>query len=253
MEYQLLDNKTGIAITQPDIASIGVIIVAAGYSQRMATDDSPPIDKIFVDLLGQPLIAHTISVFEHCPHIGEIVLVLSSNKMSEGISLKNNGSWSKLRHICTGGATRSDSVKAGLRQLSKCDLVIIHDGARPCVNQETILNGINLALKYGAAIPVVAVTDTIKAISSNDTIETTVPRDKLRAAQTPQTFTYDLIKKAYDGLSEGITDDSSLIEQLGITVKIYEGSTDNIKVTNRLDLSVAAMIIAKNSSLTQEQ
>ena len=227
----------------------GVIIVAAGKSQRMMGEDSKQYDKIFEHILDRPLITHTISAFQKCPDVEEIVLVLGENNLEKGHSLLKQKKWSKLKHVCLGGQRRQDSVKAGLKNLSCFKWVMVHDGARPCVTQETIRLGLEKVKDTGAAIPAVDMNDTIKRIHLPEgIIYETIIREDLRAAQTPQIFRHDILREAYEGNLDGATDDASLVERLGYYVSVFPGSVENIKITNRLDLILAEAILKTRPS-----
>jgi 2-C-methyl-D-erythritol 4-phosphate cytidylyltransferase len=200
-------------------------------------------DKVFEPLLGKPLIFHTVSVFEECPAVSEIVLVLSSGNLEQGRRLVAQEGWKKLKQVCLGGPRRQDSVKAGLHHLSPCQWIMVHDGARPCVTQELIKLGLEQVLTTGAAIPAIAVNDTIKKVHPEGTVQETLLREELRAGQTPQVFRSDLLWEAYQGDLDGVTDDASLVERLGHEVRTFPGSPENIKVTTQLDLRLAEAIL----------
>jgi 2-C-methyl-D-erythritol 4-phosphate cytidylyltransferase len=199
-------------------------------------------DKVFAQLLGKPLIAHTISVFEESPLVDEIILVLGEHNIEKGRDLAIQEGWRKLKHICTGGQRRQDSVKAGLQYLSHCEWVMVHDGARPCVTREIIELGLENVMEIGAAIPTIAVNDTVKKIKDGLVLET-LQRDGLLAAQTPQVFRYKILQEAYQHDLDGITDDASLIERQGHSVSTFTGSSENIKVTTKADLLLAEVIL----------
>ena len=201
------------------------------------------VDKVFAPLLGRPLIAHTVAAFEECPQVGEIVLVLHRDNLERGRALAEAEGWRKVSRVCAGGERRQDSVKAGLDCLSPCRWVMVHDGARPCVTRDVLERCIEEAARAGAAIPTVPVNDTIKSVDVEGVVLKTVPRDELRAVQTPQVFSYDLPQKAYQGNLDDVTDDASLVERLGHKVRAFQGSPDNIKVTTRTDLLLAEAIL----------
>lgn len=200
------------------------------------------IGKIFLPLLGRPLISWTIAAFEECFFISEIVLVLSRVDLQRGAELRKREGWRKVREIVPGGARRQDSIASGLKAARDCQWVVIHDGARPCITPEIIEKGLREAAATGAAIAAVPVKDTIKVADSRKKVKETLPRKHLWAAQTPQVFRYDIILKAYEN-EEEVTDDSSLVEKIGIPVKIYSGAYDNIKVTTQQDLKLAEAIL----------
>lgn len=218
---------------------LGVVVVAAGTSERMAGTN-----KLFVPLRGRPLLAWSVDTCHTCPSITQIVLVLNDRDLIRGQMLKERRNWSKAT-VCLGGARRQDSVKAGLKHIRNCDLVMIHDGARPFLTPDLIERGLHLARETGAAIAAVPVKDTIKLVAGQRSVGETLERDKLWAAQTPQIFSLNVITRAYEDLSAEVTDDGAAVERLGYEVHLYMGDYHNIKVTTPEDLSLAR-IIAKN-------
>jgi len=200
------------------------------------------IDKIFAPLWGKPLLAHCIDVFERCPSIDQLVIVVSENKLEEGRRLVREHDWCKVVDVCLGGAKRQDSVREGLKRLSGCQWVVIHDGARPCLGVDLIEQGLEEAQDSGAAIAAIPVKDTLKVVSDAFVVETPL-RDSLWAVQTPQVFRFDIINEAYRKAQGEVTDDATLVEQLGYRVKVYPGSDSNIKVTTPEDLSLAETIL----------
>ncbi len=237
-------GRAGSPAGAADAARTGVVIVAAGSGRRMAGDDGLPVDKVFLPLLGRPLLAHTVSAFEVCPAVAEIVLVLGAHNIEKGRELADSESWSKLTHICLGGERRQDSVKAGLERLSGCEWVMVHDGARPCVTAELAESGVTCARETSAAVPVVPLSDTIKRLDTHGSIVETPPRSELWAVQTPQVFRAHLLRSAYELSLDGATDDASLVERMGHAVGTFPGSPENIKVTTQVDLLLAEAILS---------
>jgi len=224
--------------------NVGVVITAAGTSQRMMG-----LDKVFEPLLGKPLISHTVSAFEECPEVSEIVLVLSSDNLDRGNKLAAQEGWGKLKQICPGGQRRQDSVRIGLENLSGCQWIMIHDGARPCITQELIKRALREVKTTGAAIPAIALSDTIKEVNPEGTVQKTLIRESLRATQTPQVFRYSLLWQAYQGNLDGATDDASLVERLRYPVSTFLGAPENIKVTTQVDLDLAKAILSSRGKL----
>ena len=217
---------------------VGAIIVAAGSSRRMGG-----VDKVLALLSGQPVLAWAIDVFQRCNLIDQMVVVVSEQNLERCRQLVTEQGWSKVTEICAGGERRQDSVMAGLSQLSHCDWVVIHDGVRPLVTGDLIEHGIEAARETGAAVAAVPVTDTIKVAGDNRLVQQTPPRRSLWAVQTPQVFRFDIITEAYHRAEDEVTDDASLVEQLGYKVKLYMGSYDNIKVTTPNDLALAELML----------
>ena len=217
---------------------IGAVITAAGKGKRMRG-----VDKLFTEISGRPLIARTMDAFHRCDAVTEIVLVLSRENIDRGRKLALAGCWPKLKTICEGRARRQDSVREGLKQLSECQWVIIHDGARPLVTPEVIQRGIAEANMTGAAIAAVPVQNTIKRVSSEGIVLETLARDELWAVQTPQVFRYDLIMRAHKTITVDVTDDAAMVERLGNPVKVYPGDYRNIKVTTPDDLALVEWLL----------
>lgn len=222
---------------------VGAIVLAAGRSERMGGED-----KLFVPLAGKPLLAWAVEAFENCPLVGKIVVVLNNDNLGQGKALAQKLGWKKVKGFCLGGARRQDSVRAGLERLGTCAWVIIHDGARPCIDQNLIAQGLALAQKEGAAVAAFPLHDTIKEVGQLGEILGTIPRERLWAAQTPQVFRYDIIWEAHQRVRETATDDAALVETLGYPVKVYEGSRYNIKVTTPEDLILAELVLSAKTA-----
>jgi 2-C-methyl-D-erythritol 4-phosphate cytidylyltransferase len=201
------------------------------------------VDKIFARINGEPLLTKTVSVFHNCRSVDEIVVVLSKKNLEQGRKLIKERNWPKVVAICPGGLRRQDSVKEGLRRLTDCEWVVIHDGARPCIGPDIIERGLITAKYSGAAIAGVPVKDTIKIVSRRGIVQQTPTRECLWAAQTPQVFRYQLLTEAYSQTNEEVTDDATLVEKLGHKVEVYLGSYHNIKVTTPEDLAVAEVFL----------
>ena len=218
--------------------AVGAIVVAAGASTRMG-----PADKLFADLGGMPLLARTLRPFQDSPLVDRIVLVLSVANLERGRELAAEHGIAKLAAACAGGPRRQDSVRLGLEALGACDWVLVHDGARPLVAAELIERGLAAAQETGAAVPAVPLADTVKEVATDGTVERTLDRDRLFAAQTPQVFRYDLLLRAHREVTAEVTDDAAMLEALGLPVKLFEGSRTNIKVTTPEDLRLAEALL----------
>jgi len=218
---------------------LGVVIVAAGTSQRMGG-----INKLFASLMRKPLLAWSVDTCDGYSSIQQIVLVLNNKDLARGQKLKKERNWSKV-DLCLGGARRQDSVKAGLKQIEDCDLVMIHDGARPFLTSDLIEDGLKVVQETGAAVAAVPIKDTIKLANDERLTGETIQRDRLWAAQTPQIFSFDVITRAYENLVAEVTDDATAVERLGRKVQLYMGDYRNIKVTTTEDLQLARIIARK--------
>jgi len=221
----------------------GVVIVAAGTGSRMNIG----INKQFIKLEGKEIIAYTIEKFYNNSNIEDIVVVVKEDEsefFKKEILDKYNF---KNVKIAYGGKERQDSVYNGLKLLDeKCDVVLIHDGARPFVSDKIIDKSIEEAKEHKAIVVGVPVKDTIKVIDNDKNIVDTPNRSVLWAVQTPQTFDYNILIDAYkDAFKNKFygTDDAMLVERIGYKVKMLEGSYNNIKITTQEDLSVGSQIL----------
>lgn len=203
-------------------------------------------DKLFAPLGERPLLACTVAAFEAAAGIHRIALVLSEANLEQGRGLVEAEGFRKVVAICLGGARRRDSVRAGLAALGRCDWVAVHDGARPLVTPDLIERGLVAARATGAAVPVLPLVDTIKEVDENGRVVATVPRQRLRAAQTPQVFRYDLLWQAHTVIDQAVdaTDDAAMVESLGYTVTVFPGSQRNLKVTTPDDLLLAEALLS---------
>ncbi len=224
--------------------SVAAIIAAAGEGLRFGCR----IPKPYLLLAGKPILAHTLYAFEDCPKIDKIYLVVASEQIKyckENILDKYN--FSKIDHLVAGGNTRHDSVYNGLMQLdNNTEIALVHDGARPLVSHSLITACINEAYKCGAAILAVSISNTIKQAGCDLMIDKTISRANLWAAQTPQAFSYPLLKKAFEKAYKQnyfATDEAGLLERLGYRVKIVKGNKYNIKITTQEDLIIAEAIL----------
>ncbi len=219
------------------------IIVAAGSGSRFGSGQP----KQFVEILGKPIIIHTLERFEACPPVDEIVLVLSAPMIEEFEISNFRSEITKLKKIVAGGATRAESVRNGLNAVDPAsEIVAVHDGARPLVTSAEIAATIEKARETGAACLVAPVTDTIKTIRG-DEISGTLDRDKLRRALTPQAFRIEVLRSAFaiGDTSEAVTDECYSVEKLGHPIAIVEGSSRNIKITRPEDLIFAEAILSE--------
>jgi len=222
---------------------VGAIIVAAGGSSRMEG-----ADKLFANLAGRPLLARTLQPFQDSPLVDRIVLVLSTANLERGRALAEESGVGKLAAACEGGPRRQDSVRLGLEALGPCEWVLVHDGARPLLSAELIERGLAAARETGAAVAAVPVADTVKQAAAAGTVERTLDRGRLWAAQTPQVFRYDLLLRAHREVTAEVTDDAAMLEALGLPVKLFEGSAANIKVTTSDDLRLAEALLAAGTA-----
>lgn len=222
---------------------ISVVIVAAGSSNRMGTKEN----KIFLDLCGNSVIERTISAFIDIPEIFEIILVTKKEFFD---SINNIIKRFPLNiKIVEGGSSREESTFNGLLNVcDKSNFVICHDGARPLVSKENILNVISELDNYKAVITGVKAKDTMKIVSSNLEVVSTPDRRSLYNIQTPQAFDKKVIIDGYKKFFEEdnfVTDDSSVVEKLNVRVKLVEGDYSNIKITTIEDIYHARLLLER--------
>jgi 2-C-methyl-D-erythritol 4-phosphate cytidylyltransferase len=222
------------------------IILAGGSGKRMGT----ATNKQFLLLDNKPIIVRTLQIFEECRPVDGVYLVVNQKDlpiMQEEIL--ETYKFNKVLKLVIGGRLRQDSVRNGLEAIENpCDIVIIHDGARPFVSPSFIEKGIFLMEMFDAVISALPVKDTIKTVSKEGFVIKTLERDSLWNVQTPQTFKYDLIVKAYrEGMNKKLCgyDDATFLEHMGKKVKVIEGSPYNIKITTPEDLIIAKGMLAQ--------
>ena len=221
---------------------VSVIIAAGGKGTRMGAD----INKVYLDLLDKEIVMHTALAFEQNENTDEIIIVTGEDDIGNCRSLTKKYNLSKVAAIVTGGQTRQQSVWNGISH-SKGDIIAIHDGARALISQEEINAVIADCKEYGAAALGVKVKDTIKE-SRDGFISGTVDRSNLYAIHTPQVFCREDIIKAHKAAQNSdATDDCGLAENIGIKIKITEGSYNNIKITTPEDMIMAEAILKGRS------
>lgn len=225
------------------------VIVAGGRGSRMGTD----ISKQFLELNGEPVICHTIKAFETCDEIDGIYLVLSDDgKKYFEKNILSRYSFLKLKEIVIGGKERQESVFNGLKAIKECDIVVIHDGARPFVTMDNIKKSIEYAKIYGGSASGVMPKDTIKVKLDNNLSKETLDRNTLIAVQTPQAFVYRHLFKAHEYVLQNnisVTDDTAVFELMGHEVYLYDGEYTNLKITTPEDLVIGEYLIDKLQKL----
>ncbi len=226
---------------------VTAVVPSAGSSRRMG----PNSDKLFLSLKGRPLLAWTLGALSRPKFVDEIVLIVKKDAQKSAKKLVRDFGFDKVVRIIPGGKQRCDSVKNGLKAVSKdTDIVLIHDGARPFLKEKPIKDAIDAAKRFGAACLGVPVKPTIKKVTESSFIKETLKRDQVWEIQTPQAFKTDIITRAYKNLDdhrEGATDDAYLVEKLGVRVKLVKGSYENIKITTPEDLIIAKAILDARS------
>ena len=217
-----------------------VIIVAGGKGLRMGGD----VPKQFQPIGGRPVLVRTLENFHSWDSDAHMILVLPESQIDYWNELCRAHSVSVPHVVCAGGATRFDSVKNGLSCISaNSGRVAVHDGVRPFVSHEVISRCFDALDSAEAVVPAVAPVESVRQIGS-DGVSRAVIRDDYRLVQTPQTFRLDVLRKAYEQpYQERFTDDASVVESIGCTIKLVEGNRENIKLTTPFDLTVAQSIL----------
>lgn len=278
VEESLIKGYDGLRKYMKNVA----IVLAGGSGSRMKSN----IKKQYLHIGGYPVLWYSLRVFQDCPKVDEIVLVCGAEEIERcrGQFVQHYG-FSKITKIVAGGRERYHSVYEGLKAVDSCGYVLIHDGARPFITEEILERIFDGLAECPACVVGMPVKDTIKLRSSDGYVEQTLPREKLWMIQTPQSFSYPLIRRAYDelilreeaetaecgeqhqdDLSQSnidgrdaercdkskntmglkITDDAMVAETiLHIPVKLIEGSYDNIKITTPEDLVLAERLAAQ--------
>jgi 2-C-methyl-D-erythritol 4-phosphate cytidylyltransferase len=220
------------------------IVVAGGQGTRFGGNRP----KQFLEINGIPVIIHTLRRFEQSRQIEQVVVVLPLADVNAFQSLIEKFKLQKVGRVVPGGETRAQSVRNGLVAIDEASVVAVHDAVRPLVTSDEIDRVVAAAAETGAAILVAPVSDTIKQVQAEQIVRT-VPRPELRRALTPQAFHFQILKRAYQDLSQleaadiDVTDDSFLIERLDIAVQVIEGSARNIKITAPEDLAIAEALL----------
>lgn len=225
------------------------IVLAAGRGKRMQSD----VAKQYLLVRNKPVLYYSLKAFQDSL-VDEIILVTAESEIEycKG-EIVEKYAFSKVSQVVAGGKERYHSVHNGLKACEDADIVLIHDGARPFVDDAIIARNINMVKEYGACVTGMPVKDTIKIADAEGFVQETPRRDLIWAIQTPQTFRYDLIRNAYDTFlnneevnckSYNVTDDAMVAEIFGgLKVKLAEGSYNNVKITTPEDMVLAEAIL----------
>ena len=205
-------------------------------------------NKQFLTLMGHPILAHTVRLFEDSNYVSEIVIVGAAADIPVIEDLVNLYKFDKVL-ICIGGVQRQDSVRAGVQALSTTiQRIVVHDGARPLLTLEEFNRFMEETEKFPAAIMGIPLKDTVKRVDTSGKVLETLPREYLRAVQTPQIFDRGILEEAHHQAASVEyygTDDATLLEWMGYPVHMVQGSQENIKVTTPDDLWLAERILAQ--------
>ncbi|MGO9094812.1 MAG: 2-C-methyl-D-erythritol 4-phosphate cytidylyltransferase [Bryobacteraceae bacterium] len=234
---------------------VAVILPAAGLGTRMGLNSAEKAGtsrKQFMLLDGSPILLHTIRKFVACPPIAEIVVALRHEDMEWFDGLLRQEALPTPVRLVEGGDSRQQSVQNALAVLdADTDLVVVHDAVRPFIDRSTIALVIQEAAQSGAAIVGIVPVDTVKQVRKNK-VHTTLPRERLTLAQTPQVFRYALLRQAFEKAREDgfiATDESSLVERLEeVEVSVVLGSDRNIKITKPSDMDLARLFLSEQAA-----
>lgn len=218
-----------------------VIIAAGGTGTRIGTD----IPKQFLPLGGKPLLMHTIEAFANQEPEIKIIIALPGHYIQYWMDLCGKFNFLIKHSSVVGGNFRGESVRYALDGITEKEaLVAVHDGARPFVDIKTIEKGFELALVYGAAVPVIEITDSLRMVGNG--FHQPVERNNFRSVQTPQCFKLSVLLEAYSQQNlADFTDDASLVENLGHKIQLFEGNPENFKITTPFNLLVAEAVLNK--------
>lgn len=225
------------------------IVLAAGRGKRMQSD----VAKQYLLVRNKPVLYYSLKAFQDSL-VDEIILVTAESEITYcKDEIVEKYAFSKVSQIVAGGKERYHSVHNGLKACEGADIVLIHDGARPFVDDAIIVRNINMVKEYGACVTGMPVKDTIKIADAEGFVQETPRRDLIWTIQTPQTFRYDLIMNAYDTFLNNeeencrlynVTDDAMVAEIFGgLKVKLVEGSYNNVKITTPEDMVLAEAIL----------
>jgi 2-C-methyl-D-erythritol 4-phosphate cytidylyltransferase len=227
-------------------AVVGAVVVGAGHGRRLGG-----VEKAFLAVAGQPLVAYSLEVLEASALVDRVCLVVSSASVPRARDLVRERGWRKVVAVVGGGAERQDSVRAGLEAIGECDYVLVHDAARPLLTERLIDDGLAAATRWGAALAATPLRDTLKRVAGDAAggrVVETVDRSGLWAAQTPQVFRTQLLRAAYDAVGPAagaFTDDAALVAAAGYPVYVYPGDAANVKVTLPEDVPIVEALLRR--------
>src|SRR5215207_314563 len=223
----------------PPPERVAAVVVAAGRGERLGAPE-----KVLIPLAGRAMLAWSLDALEHAETIAPVVVVAGSHTVEAVRQLVRDEGFAKVQAIVGGGERRQDSVGAGLAALSDgIEIVVIHDGARPLADSELFDRCVAAAVEMGAAIAATPVADTLKRVAEG-AISGTVDRAGLWAAQTPQAFRLETLRRALAASSgETVTDEARLCEAAGVSVSVVPASSANLKVTHAEDIPVADALL----------
>ena len=219
------------------------MVPAAGRGERLG----PGAPKALRELSGSPMLVHAVKALAASPLVDLVVVAAPAESVEQVRSLLGGSEIGAELAVVAGGETRPESVARALINLPHdVDVVLVHDAARPLVPVE-VVSSVAAAVREGhpAVIPVLPMVDTIRSVDAGGSITGTVPRDQLRALQTPQGFQRSVLQRAHAEVDDSVTDDAGMVESLGIPLHAVEGHEESFKVTRPMDIVLAEAVIAK--------
>jgi len=219
------------------------LVPAAGRGERLG----PGAPKALRELSGSPMLVHAVKALAASPLVDLVVVAAPAESVEQVRSLLGGSEIGAELAVVAGGETRPESVARALINLPHdVDVVLVHDAARPLVPVE-VVSSVAAAVREGhpAVIPVLPMVDTIRSVDAGGSITGTVPRDQLRAVQTPQGFQRSVLQRAHAEVDDSVTDDAGMVESLGIPLHAVEGHEESFKVTRPMDIVLAEAVIAK--------
>lgn len=219
------------------------MVPAAGRGERLG----PGAPKALRELSGSPMLVHAVKALAASPLVDLVVVAAPAESVEQVRSLLGGSEIGAELAVVAGGETRPESVARALINLPHdVDVVLVHDAARPLVPVE-VVSSVAAAVREGhpAVIPVLPMVDTIRSVDAAGSITGTVPRDQLRAVQTPQGFQRSVLQRAHAEVDDSVTDDAGMVESLGIPLHAVEGHEESFKVTRPMDIVLAEAVIAK--------
>ena len=222
---------------------VAAVFPAAGSSTRMGGG----FNKNFLELAGEPILIRTLKTFSQVRRVKFLIVIVAAHEVETVEKLLSAEKNLKPWRVTIGGSERQFSIANGLKLLpDDAEIILVHDAARPLISLRTIDEVIDAAEKFGGAIAAVPAKDTIKIIDAENFVRYTPPRKEMSVVQTPQGFKREILLRAYEKAAEEKflgTDDSSLVERLGVRIKIVTSSYDNIKITTPEDIHIAETIL----------
>ena len=220
---------------------ITAIVPAAGRGRRLGSS----VPKQFIEIDGKPILIHSLQTIDSVEEINEIIISAQTSEINTIQKLVQDFHIKKVLDVVEGGEERIQSVRNAFNRIGSTDYVLIHDSVRPFITKGLIKDVLMSGISYGAAISALPVTDTVKFTDNNGIIVKNINRSGLWLAQTPQVFKYSILAEAYrmyDARRVDVTDESGLVELLGVKVRTVAGSIFNIKITREEDLVLAQLI-----------